>query len=562
MILRLSYAKRLVAGAVFGLYMAYLLFFLNPQIAIAPGRIAAAVLIYATICGVIFGTALYLVRVTRVKIFGRGEGAATRHGFGTIVIAAAAASAVYWGHLYLLRIYLPRGAIRVLSKATLIIAATFLLLFILWLLERNASRVRSRWLLAFGVATILASAFFLYQRRDGYRSPNREVVHTELERVPAEQKVVVIALRNLPYDWVLTTMGEGLLPNLEQLTSRSFTARVEPFRTTSQKAIWASLATGQLPHRHGVTGRFAYTTLLNRPGEKFTLIPSGVGFRGWGLLPPVERVAAQLPAGESLPFWHFFDRVGFRSAVVNWPGATRNPTIRVVSDRAIRGLEAAPDRSIRQLIETTRLDPSLQRRLAILAGTPRRGVASACRDDLAAARVALAIQRAEQPHFMTIAFNGLALTLEALRSVSNSLPDRGTVAGDAIRAHLSLLDSLLGELRAANPDALVVIVSPSAVDPPAQPVSAAALVQIAHDLNDPGRNDGFVIFDGKQFTMRANPESAQVADIVPTLLYGTGLPLARDFDGKIITDAFSEDVLRNTPLTMIPSYDAGKLVVR
>src|SRR5687768_11356720 len=123
MTLRLSYLKRLVAGAVFGLYMAYLLFFLNPQIAITPGRIAAAVLIYAAICGVIFGTALYLIRVTRVKVFGRGEGAAVRHGFGAIVIAAAAASVVYWGHLYLLRIYLPRGAIRLLSKATLILAA-------------------------------------------------------------------------------------------------------------------------------------------------------------------------------------------------------------------------------------------------------------------------------------------------------------------------------------------------------------------------------------------------------------------------------------------------------
>lgn len=560
MTVRLSYVKRLFAGAVFGVYMAYLLFFLNPQLAVTPGRIVAAALIYAVICGVLFGTLLFLVRVVRVKLFGRGEGAAVRHGFGTIAIACAAAAATYWAHLYLLRIYLPRGAIRVLSKATLIIAATFLLLFLLWLLERNASRVRSRWLLAIGVLAVVASSFFLYQRREGYRSADREVVEAQVERVSAEEKIVVVAVRALPYDWVLTLVGEGLLPNLKALMASGYTTRVEPFRTTSQKAIWASLATGQLPHRHGVTGRFAYITPLNRPGEKLTLVPSGVGFRGWGLIPPVERVAAQLPAGESLPFWSFYERVGFAATVINWPGAISGSAAHVVSDRVVRRIEPARDRAVRRLVDSARLDLAIERRLSVLAAAPRAAVAAACRSDLVATR--LAMGAGGRSHLTALALNGLSESLVALRDVDNTLPERGTAAGDAIRTHLHLIDQLVGELWRANEDAAFVLVSPSAADPPAQPISIAALLQIAIDVTDPGRNDGFVVMSGRQFATRANPESAEVADIVPTLLYATRLPLARDLDGKIITEAISEDVLRTAPLTMIPSYEAGKFVVR
>ena len=66
--------------------------------------------------------------------------------------------------------------------------------------------------------------------------------------------------------------------------------------TTSPKSLWASLATGKLPYRHGVTGRFSYRTPLNRD-EPFLLLPYGVGFRAWGLIPPVERISAPLPVG-------------------------------------------------------------------------------------------------------------------------------------------------------------------------------------------------------------------------------------------------------------------------
>ena len=115
--IRWAYLKRVLAGAIFGLYIANLLYFLNPQIDITPGRLATVTIVYGLICGVLFGSVLWLLRALRVRIFGKPEthGGFRPHGFGFVVLAAFLAAAIYWMHLEVFRIYLPVGAIRVLS---------------------------------------------------------------------------------------------------------------------------------------------------------------------------------------------------------------------------------------------------------------------------------------------------------------------------------------------------------------------------------------------------------------------------------------------------------------
>jgi len=65
-----SYLKRVLAGAIFGLYMANLLYFLNPQIDITPARLVTVTIVYGLICGILFGSALWGLRALRVKLFG------------------------------------------------------------------------------------------------------------------------------------------------------------------------------------------------------------------------------------------------------------------------------------------------------------------------------------------------------------------------------------------------------------------------------------------------------------------------------------------------------------
>src|SRR4028118_1045138 len=144
-----GYLKRVLAGAIFGLYMAHLLYFLNPQVDITPGRLATVTLGYGRTCGLLFGSMLYGLRVLRVRLFGRPDAYRT-HGFGFVVFAAFFSAFIYWMHLNLVQIYLPRGAVRILSKATNVITVTAFVLLALWVLQRNADRRTSRAIFVIG----------------------------------------------------------------------------------------------------------------------------------------------------------------------------------------------------------------------------------------------------------------------------------------------------------------------------------------------------------------------------------------------------------------------------
>jgi hypothetical protein len=49
---------------------------------------------------------------------------------------------------------------------------------------------------------------------------------------------------------------------------------------------------------------------------------------------------------------------------------------------------------------------------------------------------------------------------------------------------------------------------------------------------------------------------ASVLDITPTVLYLMGLPVARDMEGRVLTEMLDEEFTRSHPITYIPSYES------
>lgn len=532
-----SYAKRMVAGAVFGLYMAHLLYFLNPQIEIRALPLAGITAVYVVLAGLIFGSLLWLLRIGRIRLFGPPHPTHYRpHGFGFVVTAAFVSALVYWGHLVLLRIYLPRGAVRILSKATTIIAVTAAVLFVIWLFERNASRRTSRALFVTGVILVVVSSVFLYQRREGYvGETRREITTTIAEREPRAQLLVV--LRDVPHDWLLTLRAEGAIPFLGTLMDEGFVTRIEPFRTTSPKALRASLNTGKLPSRHGVTGRFSYRTALNRD-EPYLLVPMGVGFKGWGLIPPVERISAALPAGSSIPFWRIYERAGVPATVLGWEGGPG-------AEGDLHGDRAA-QRDAEQLLAgsgSTARRAELSRELA---------------RDLAAIRAAAAADR--EPRMIAVELTSASAAQRALELSDNRLPPRHTPEGEVLRSLLTALDRALSQL--APHDGILAIASPSAAYPPALPATLSGVARAFEESQDPGVDDGFLILHGRATVRQQASAPAEVVDLVPTLLFAGGLPIGRDMDGRVLTEAFREDFLRTHAISLIHTWEASRLEVR
>lgn len=527
--IRWAYLKRVLAGAIFGLYMAHLLYFLNPQVEITLLHLATVTIVYGLTCGLLFGSFLYGLRLLRVRLFGRTD-VYRAHGFGFIVFAAFFSSFIYWMHLNLVQIYLPRGAVRILSKATNGITVTAFVLLALWVLQRNADRRMSRAIFVAGVLAIAISAVFLYQRRESYRRERKEVVVATIGAVAGHRPVILVAIRNLPHDWIVTMKGEGMLPFFERATENAYFTRLEPFRTTHPSSLWASLATGKLPYRHRVTGRFSYRTPLNRD-EPFLLLPYGVGFRAWGLIPPVERISAPLPSGVALPVWALFERLQLSSRVLLWPSVETQP------------LGTPPLDSVADRFNAT--------------GAAKPAILGALASDLGGITNILG-----DSALTAVAAEGFSTAQRALHIYLNDLPPRGTVKGDALRAYAQQLDRALGEIARTHPDHLLVICSPSAVTPPELPANALALATNELSQSDPGADDGFVLVAGPAAAHRQNPKPAYVIDIVPTLLFAAGLPVGRDMDGRVITDAFTEEMLRTSSLSAIQTYEAERVVVR
>jgi len=532
----MTYLKRFLAGAIFGLYTAHLLYFLNPQIEITPARLVTVTLIYALLCGLLFGTVLWLLRLLREKIFGPPQGG---DGFGFMVLAAFVAAALYWMHLYVFHVgLLPIGAVRVLSKSTNLITSTAFALLLLWFVERNANPRRSRFVFAAGVVLIAVSAFFLYQRRDRYQPEQQSVVVANVGTIAGERPVIVIAVRNLPYDWILTLTGEGSLPFFDQARKSAYFTRLEPFPTLSPSSLWASIATGKLPFRHGVTGRFAYRTAVNTrdPADRFLIVPSGIGFRVWGLLPPIDRISAQLPAGDALPLWTLFQRVGLRAAVINWPSTAPVP------------ISAAPPSAVLQRFNG--------------AGRARDRIVNGLASDLTTiARMRSAA--ADRNNSLVIgALNGFEEAQRAIHIFTNDLPQRSALKGEVLRAYAEQIDVMVASIARQFPDHLIVVISPSGPVP--QPLAATpyALFRDWVVSSDPGADDGFALIAGSGVAHSEKSESAAPEDVVPTVLYAAGLPVGRDMDGRVLTDAFTDEQLRGNPLSLVQTYEARQLVVR
>jgi hypothetical protein len=170
--------------------------------------------------------------------------------------------------------------------------------------------------------------------------------------------------------------------------------------------------------------------------------------------------------------------------------------------------------------------------------------------------------RQERPWALSVvSVNGLLDLTNAVGISGNELPRRGAPAGTAVRTYLEWLDARLASIARSAPDALLVVVSPSGPRPPQPPLNPMDAIGALLD-RDPGASDGFVLICGPGTARSVERSLARTVDVVPTILFAAGLPVARDMDGRVLTEAFNEEFLRDKSLSLIQTYEAGRLLVR
>ncbi len=69
------------------------------------------------------------------------------------------------------------------------------------------------------------------------------------------------------------------------------------------------------------------------------------------------------------------------------------------------------------------------------------------------------------------------------------------------------------------------------------------------------RLDGIFVMAGPGVQRGAELDTLSIMDVAPTVLYGLGMPVASDLDGRLVAEAFGPEWRASHPMARIASYE-------
>lgn len=361
-------------------------------------------------------------------------------------------------------------------------------------------------------------------------------------------RVAIFALDGA--DWSLLTelSDDGRIPNIRALSRGGVTASLQTIQPTISSMLWASVATGLTPDRHGVID------FIDRRQNR-----------------PVDASSRRSPA-----LWEIADAFGRPAIVANWWTAwPPRPDSAVTFDAPVTMNRDAlyPQQVAQQVaqaevpIETVQ-SAQVRRFLnisdseyenAVLRGGPtdpvnvfRRTLAKTWTDH----RVAMSLYQQQEPLVTMVLYEGTDVVNHLFAPYHP--PYREGISRvefrkywPAVANYYAEIDRLIGEwMNVLSDDTTVIIMSAHGFDwgksrPRAQPVGRSAL--------DDHRNPGVFIAYGNHVAASRASRSIALYDIVPAVLALLGLPPSTEMKGKLPEWLFGDI----TPVTSVRvvSYD-------
>lgn len=552
-------------GVVLAAYITALLFFLNPEIQVTAAGVLRGLLLYSALFGVSTGLLLLVVG-------GRDPARARRLLPWSLSVVLALAAALSWGHASAYSYYLPPGLnIRLLKAATLLSVSTLVafLTCLLHTLDRRPYGRRSRTLLA---VLSIAVLYIMVERRTAFVPPQPVAPLPSETAYASRPALLVIGLEGATLEAILPLAEQGQLPFFARLLEQGVSASINSQAPVVEPTLWTTLATGRHPYNHRLVGEEVYPAGILRPGESLRLVPPG--YTWWGFFSAKSR---PVDAADRLhsTLWEILSRLEIPAGAVGWPVShpPRRPLAFVFSDRYFAGeprrASTRPgelvDRGAYFRVEAEALDPELVEQL----GPPLSfALLQALADD---------VWRHSLTEFLLDQRSGvdaLFLRLEGLAEVSERYyggfaavqfdgaqdPERQEAAR-LVAAYYRYLDRVLAQLDARlSEDRVLAVVSTYGFREPRGWRRLTALTgERALAGSTGGAPDGLLLLHGAGFAPGRRLPEAELVDLLPTLLYSVGLPVARDLDGRVLTGAFESSFLAREPMTFVPSFETLEL---
>jgi hypothetical protein len=418
-------------------------------------------------------------------------------------------------------------------------------------LEPRARRSFWRLTAPLGLVAFLGAGVLLLsttpERADAEAAPDFAVV-------PTGAAVTVVAIDGFDTALARQLVEGGALPHLAVL-ARAARAQLAPQTSTDPAPVWTTIATGQPPSVHGVTGLETRRVAGVQGAVAASRSPLVEALAAATDLVRLTRPAvASADQRREKTFWEVAAGKGLRTAVVNWWATWPAPKGAgiVVTDRAPIRLERGGtlDAEIAPpaLYDTFHAAwPAMRAQARARAREAFGAVADAgAREVLARSAeldtlvVEMATSQALGPlDLLVVYLPGLDIAQHTLLAGpgSSALPP-SSLAGrvDALEAYYRFLDGLVAPLvdRAATPRALVALVT--------------APGRVA------GGGPGLFALAGDGAHEPAPALEARAVDVAPTLLYALGLPASRALAGRPVLGLFAPAFVGAHPLREVATY--------
>jgi predicted AlkP superfamily phosphohydrolase/phosphomutase len=363
-------------------------------------------------------------------------------------------------------------------------------------------------------------------------------------------KVLLIGVDAADWEVMGPLLDEGKLPNFARLRAEGASGKLRSLEPlTKSPIIWASIATGKVPSKHGISDFFAKQAGAERAKAR------------------AAGATDEAPATSNLwrarPIWDIVGSVGKRVGVVGWwttwPAQPVNGVL--VSDYVQYSFGSWPARESRRTypdsldamvaklrrspesiswaelfqfvppIDTTRVTERQEQLIHDL----RWMIAG----DLTFHRIGLDLYRKHRSDFFAIYFRGIDAASHRYWDID--IPGTFTPPmtdseyhwlKNLIRNYYIFTDRLIGELlRETDRNTSVVICSDHGFGGGGKGI-------MAHKL------DGILFVKGPGTPKGGNISGATVLDVTPTVLALFGLPTADDMDGRPVEDALSPAVAK------------------
>jgi predicted AlkP superfamily phosphohydrolase/phosphomutase len=381
-------------------------------------------------------------------------------------------------------------------------------------------------------------------------------------------RILMVGIDSADWDVIGPLMEEEKLPNLTALVESGVSCDLHSLEPKQKSpTIWATIATGKLPEKHGITDfvdpltkkiltsnvRTARTfwDIIGEHGITVTVI-------GWLVTWPAEAVNGYMVTD----YFRYSPRPDRPLPEhLTYPDDLRDEVepLRVVGeDITEEDLDWFMDLDAAMTAEEAQQLPVQQMFLEMRGMSELEQRADALSDILAGDRTFLAVTRhlmRNRPTDVSIVylrgvdtashkFWAAAHPGEVGFPVSQS---EARVFGATVARYYEYADEMLGVLVDEFGDGTVIVCSDHGFEGPKPG-------QLPGGINDHGPI-GILVMSGDAFRDGVRIPERSVRDVTPTILALCGLAVGDDMDGSVIEDAFEPAFLRSHPVRRVPTYE-------